>query len=221
MTAPLPTPPEWIPLAASLDAPQQESPPQDPPQQQRPTTTRPAPKRPALPPLIAKGASSSPAPARRPSQSAGIAEFVRDHVLRRFELYAATMTISFLGFAAGLVWADAGASLTFVTAVVGMGAIQLSIQWAVRERERRLRSQAVVEIREMLRDRVLNQLAVMRVRAAVEGQGPGLNDVLNDINDAVDQVHRMIDDLSEAELDTWRLTYANAVDHISLSPPEA
>jgi hypothetical protein len=131
------------------------------------------------------------------------------------------MTISFLGFAAGLVWADAGASLTFVTAVVGMGAIQLSIQWAVRERERRLRSQAVVEIREMLRDRVLNQLAVMRVRAAVEGQGPGLNDVLDDINDAVDQVHRMIDDLSEAELDTWRLTYANAVDHIGLSPPEA
>ena len=97
-----------------------------------------------------------------------------------------------------------------------MGAIQLSIQWAVRERERRLRSQAVVEIREMLRDRVLNQLAVVRVRAAVDGRATGLGTALDDINDAVDDIHRLIDDLSESELDTWRLTYANAADHIVL-----
>ena len=207
MIAPPPAPPEWTPLAITLHT---ETPPPIPPDpllDRGPTRLSGpdvAPTRPAL---------RQPRPAPR---SVGLAAFVRDHVLKRFELYAATMTISFLGFAAGLVWADAGASLTFVVAVVGMGAIQLSIQWAVRERERRLRSQAVVEIREMLRDRVLNQLAVVRVRAAVDGRAAGLGTALDDINDAVDDIHRLIDDLSEAELDTWRLTYANAANHIAL-----
>ncbi|PAP76056.1 hypothetical protein [Rubrivirga marina] len=161
MTAPPPALPEWTPLATS------------------PGTTDPTVPLSAPGPLLVKG-PRSPHEAAPLARSLRVSNdrtvlrrrlmYVRDHVLKRFELYAATMTIAFLGFASGLVWADAGASTTFVVAVVGMGAIQMSIQWAIQERERRLRAQAVAEIREMLRDRVLNQLAVVRIRTAGDPQ---------------------------------------------------
>lgn len=93
----------------------------------------------------------------------------------------------------------------------------MSIQWAIRERERRLRAQAVAEIREMLRDRVLNQLAVVRIRTAGDPQCTDLQeDALDDVDHALGHIKRMVDELSESQLDTWRMTYVNVADDIAV-----
>ncbi|MEM1117283.1 MAG: hypothetical protein AAF845_15945 [Bacteroidota bacterium] len=142
---------------------------------------------------------------------------LRAHLLKRFELYVALMAGGFVGLVMALVWADASAPVSIGTTAVSMGLILGSIQWADRERQRNLRAQAIAEIREMLTDQVLNQLAAVKMWMAEAPDPEALSLILEETNESLDRVADMISGLSEAKLNTWRLTYANVADHITYS----
>lgn len=144
---------------------------------------------------------------------------LKSHLLRRFELYVAVLTLGFVGMSGALLTMRAPAVVVFAATTLGMALITGTIQWADRERQKRLRAQAIDEIREMLMDQVLNQLAAMRMWMA-EGDDPeALEIMFHETSESIDRVATMINGLSEAQLDTWRLTYANVADSVIF--PEA
>lgn len=131
---------------------------------------------------------------------------VASHCLRFFEAYLVAYAVGlFLGVVLAI---DAGASPALAAALTfaGMATAQGGIQWADRHRTRVLRSRAVAEIREMLRDRVLNSLATAELWATEDSVS--LERRVAEIRSALHDVVGMIDGLTEAELDTWRLVYA-------------
>ena len=141
----------------------------------------------------------------------------RTHVLRRFELYVAGMAVAFVAGCVALVQARAPAGAAILATVVGMAPILAAIQWADRERQRRLRAQAIAEIREMLSDQVLNQLAAVRIWMTENPDPDTLALILSETDASISRVTDMINGLSEEQLDTWRLSYANVADHITFS----
>ena len=142
---------------------------------------------------------------------------LRAHLLKRFELYLAAMALAFVAMALALVQAEASAGVAVLAAVVGLTPMLAAIQWADRERQRRLRARAIAEIREMLADQVLNQLAAVRMWMAQETDPETLALTLSETDASIDRVSEMINGLSEEQLDTWRLTYANVADHVAFS----
>ncbi len=125
------------------------------------------------------------------------------------------MAILFLGVAGWLMWLDVSAAVAMLAAVVGMGAIQTAVQWADRAREKSLRARAIFDIREMLRDQVLNQLAAMKMWVS-ENPDPEMVEILfAEVDEAIDDLASLIDRLTEEQLNTWKLTYANAADHVA------
>ena len=139
---------------------------------------------------------------------------VRTHLLKRFELYIAAMAAAFASVSAVVILAEPPAVVVYAVAVFGVSAVISAIQWAGRERERRLRAQAIAEIREMLTDQVLNQLAAMKLWMAEDPDPEALGLIFEETDASIDRVAEMINGLSEEQLDTWRLTYANAMDHV-------
>ena len=142
---------------------------------------------------------------------------VARHVLKRFELYLALVATVFVGVVYWMFQAHTDTGVTVAVTVVGMGLIQAAIQWADGERSALLRQRQIHEIREMLRDQVLNQLSAVKMWVA-EPPDPATADLLvEEVNASVDSIALLIDQLSEDQLDTWKLTYANAADHISMT----
>lgn len=139
------------------------------------------------------------------------------HLLKRFELYVAGMAVAFVGLCVALVYADVESSAAILLTVAGLAPILAAIQWADRERQRHLRAQAIGEIREMLSDQVLNQLAAVRMWMAEDIDPESLELILNETDASIDRVTELINGLSEEQLDTWRLTYANVADHVTFS----
>ena len=127
------------------------------------------------------------------------------------------MALAFVGVSVGLIEAGASAGVAVIATVVGLTPIWASIQWADRERQRRLRAQAIAETREMLTDQVLNQLAALRMWMAEDPDPETLALVLRETDASIDRVADMITGLSEEQLDTWRLAYANVADHVAFS----
>ena len=143
---------------------------------------------------------------------------LRAHLLKRFELYIALMAVAFVSAAVVVILAEPPALVVFTVAVFGISAILSAIQWADRERQKRLRAQAIHEIREMLTDQVLNQLAAMKMWMAEDPDPEALGIIFEETDASIDRVAEMINGLSEEQLDTWRLTYANVADHILEAP---
>ena len=139
---------------------------------------------------------------------------LRSHVLRRFELYLAAATTLLVGAVVGMVLEDVAAVRTGAVAVVGTLSLQVAIHWADRERQRRLRAKAIHDIREMLQDRVLNQLASIKVWLSMTSDSSALRDLFDDVDTSIDEVATMVSDLSEEQLDTWQLHYANSEAHL-------
>ena len=138
----------------------------------------------------------------------------RRHLLRRLEYYVLGWTLAFMVVALSMIWAEVTAAVAFLTTVVGMGAVLGTIQWADRVRERTLRARAIHEIREMLRDQVLNQLAAMKMWVADNPDPATVDALFREVDEAIDEVAGMIDRLTEEQLNTWKLTYANASNHV-------
>ncbi len=142
---------------------------------------------------------------------------IRTHLLKRVELYVLGLTLAFVSVAAAMVWVDVPAAAAVLATVIGMGLIQGAIQWADRAREKTLRRKAIFEIREMLRDQVLNQLAAMKMWVAENPDPETVAVLFNEVDEAIDDLARLIDRLSEEQLNTWKLTYANASDHVAFT----
>ncbi len=124
------------------------------------------------------------------------------------------MAVALVCVAGWLMWLDVSAAVAMLASVVGMGAIQAAVQWADRAREKSLRARAIFEIREMLRDQVLNQLAA--VKMCLSNPDPGMVEILfSEVDDAIDEIAGLVDRLTEEQLNTWKLTYANAADHVA------
>ncbi len=125
------------------------------------------------------------------------------------------MAVAFVCVAGWLMWLDVSAAIAMLASVVGMGTIQAAVQWADRAREKSLRERAIFEIREMLRDQVLNQLAAMKMCVS-ENPDPGMIEILfSEVDGAIDEIAGLVDRLTEEQLNTWKLTYANAADHVA------
>ena len=144
---------------------------------------------------------------------------LRAHLLKRFEVYIAAMSVAYVSTAVAVILAEPPALVAFAVAVFGISAILSAVQWADRERQKRLRAQAIHEIREMLTDQVLNQLAAMKMWMAEDPDPEALGIIFEETDASIDRVAEMINGLSEEQLDTWRLTYANVADHILAAPP--
>jgi hypothetical protein len=98
-------------------------------------------------------------------------------------------------------------------AFAGMLSLQVAIQWADRERQRRLRAKAIHDIREMLQDRILNQLTSIKVWISMTSDAGPMQGLFDDVDTSIDEVADMVADLSEEQLDTWQLRYANSDAH--------
>ncbi|WP_412069433.1 hypothetical protein [Rubrivirga sp. IMCC43871] len=135
------------------------------------------------------------------------------HVLLRFELYLAGATLVLFGAVTALVLVGAPPMLTGGLACASLLTLQIAIQSVDRERQRRLRAKAIHDIREMLQDRVLNQLAAIKMCALSTAGDPRLTAIVDDVDRTIDEVAEMVSGLSEEQLNTWQLRYANSDAH--------
>lgn len=120
------------------------------------------------------------------------------HLLKRFELYLAVVAAVFVWGVYLLFAHDADTGITVAATVIGMGLIQSAIQWADRERSARLRQRQIHEIREMLRDQVLNQLATIKVWLAEKPDGESVTRLFEEIDTSIDEIATAIDQLYQA-----------------------
>jgi uncharacterized protein HemX len=97
---------------------------------------------------------------------------------------------------------------------IGVGLLHGAIFWIVRRRQRRMRNEAIAEIREMLTDRVKNQLAVIDMYLPDDGEEAQLaQQELDGVHNSVDQIAEQVDAISEESLREWKTHYAEAVDN--------
>lgn len=142
-----------------------------------------------------------------------MATTLRSHVLRRFEIYLAASTALFLIVVISMFLSGIDVIYTGALAFAGMLSLQVAIQWADRERQRRLRAKAIHDIREMLQDRILNQLTSIKVWISMTSDAEPMQGLFDDVDSSIDEVADMVADLSEEQLDTWQLRYANSEAH--------
>ena len=139
------------------------------------------------------------------------------HVVRYFEVYLLLFVLAVMAVVAVVVESGASPWAVVAATACAMAAVQLAIQWADRRRQRVLRARAVAEIREMLRDKVLNGLATMEMWATEDSLS--CEQRTAELRASIEEVAEMINGLSEEQLNTWKLIYASSPD--LAMPPEA
>lgn len=107
------------------------------------------------------------------------------------------------------VWAVAAVTATMV------GVLHGGIFWVVRARQRRLRSRAIWEIREMLEDRVRNQLAVVQMYLPTGPEAAAFQFELEGIRESVDTISTLVTTLDEQALEAWKGQYAEALEQVA------
>ena len=105
-------------------------------------------------------------------------------------------------------WQVAALTATFV------GVFHGGIFWTVRRKQRRVRSRAIWEIREMLEDVVKNQLAVIGMYLPSAKENPQLAIELEGIKESIESISQLVDSLSEESVDQWKTRYKEAVETI-------
>lgn len=103
-------------------------------------------------------------------------------------------------------------TIAAITAV-GVGVIHGVIFWLVRERQRAVRRSTLNETERMLRDVVINQLAIIRISVDLHHDGrqePRL--ALQRVEQAIGTIKSALTDLSEESLVRWRARYNHNAD---------
>lgn len=133
-------------------------------------------------------------------------------VLRHLEL---VFTVAGLGVIFGVTaffhpddtspWTVAAITATAV------GVIHGALFWLVRRRQRLLRRRTLLETERMLRDVVLNQVAVIRMAVDLQNQpNPGDSRLaLQRIEDAITVINATLTDVSEESLIRWQSRYTH------------
>ena len=102
----------------------------------------------------------------------------------------------------------------FIVAWVALiiGPLHGVIFFAVRNRQRRVRTEAISEISSMLRDVINNQLTVVRIYA-----GSDDDTLRNHSDEAIRNMSRIVNTLSEESLTSWQKRYKDTFKNLSVS----
>lgn len=103
------------------------------------------------------------------------------------------------------VWRIAAGTALAVSVIHGV------IFWVVRKRPRAMRERAIAEIREMLADRVKNQLAVIAMSLPMTQDREAYAFAVEGIGASVDSISSMVGSLSQKSLKSWKRHYREAV----------
>ena len=137
-------------------------------------------------------------------------------VLQRFlnnvELWLSSAGVVVVYLASSL-FAPEGANVWRIAAgtALAVSVIHGVIFWVVRKRQRAMRERALAEIREMLADRVKNQLAVIAMSLPMTQDREAYAFAVEGINTSVDSISSMVDSLSQESLKSWKRHYREAV----------
>jgi len=97
--------------------------------------------------------------------------------------------------------------VTAITATL-VGVIHGIIFWLIRRRQRLVRNEAISEVREMLKDIVNNNLAVIALSSQLYGSDAHKAQVsIEQTKKAVENISRALDTVSEESLRRWRSKY--------------
>lgn len=142
---------------------------------------------------------------------------MRKHFIDNIELYLSAAGVLVVLLSTALVQPGT-TDVWFVAAVTALAVSVLHgvIFWVVRRRQRLIRESSIHDIREMLRDRVKNQLAVAKMWLPEEGRAE-YEVHFDGIAEAIEAIDRQVDGLSEEALRAWKLDYANAQEHYAFA----
>lgn len=141
-------------------------------------------------------------------------------LLRHIELWLSAAGVLVVWVAAALIAPDAGS----VWKVAALAALAVSllhgiIFWIVRRRQQRVREHAITEIREMMADRVKNQLAVIGMYAPLTQEREAFEMALGGINASITEIAAVVDSLSSESLVDWKQHYRAAIKNGALPAP--
>ncbi len=101
--------------------------------------------------------------------------------------------------------------------VLAVGAPNALLIVYFRRHHRLVREAAIAEVREMMADRVKNQLAVIGMYAPLTQEQGGSALAIDGINASMTEISRVVDGLSSESLGSWKAHYQNALDNGALS----
>lgn len=135
-----------------------------------------------------------------------------DRFLKNIELWLSFAGLLVVWAAAAVVSPD-GTDVWRIAALAALGVSVLhgAIFWTVRRRQRVVRERAIEEIREMMADRVKNQLAVIGLYLPMAQDREAFAMAVDGINDSITQVTHIVDGLSNESLTSWKGHYREAV----------
>lgn len=132
--------------------------------------------------------------------------------LRHLELFLTAAGLLVIFGVTALVH-PSGTSPWTVAAVtaIAVGVIHGVLFWLVRQRQRQVRQAALAEAQRMLRDVVINQLAVIRLGLDLHGTSLNTNrTAIARLDEAVAAINLALHDVSEESLARWRAKYEPA-----------
>lgn len=89
----------------------------------------------------------------------------------------------------------------------------------VRRRQRAVRLRTIDELREMMADRVKNQLAVIAMYLPMTQDREMLEMTLGGIHESIDEITRAVDSLNDESLSSWKTHYRGAIASTSAPLP--
>lgn len=110
--------------------------------------------------------------------------------------------VPMLFFGDSVIWWEVAA----ITAIF-VGVFHGFIFWIVRRKQRRIRQEAIEEIRKMLKDKVNNQLSVISLSAS----GLSVEQIKN-LSDSINQISYLIGTLSDESITDWRRKYSETLE---------
>jgi uncharacterized ion transporter superfamily protein YfcC len=99
-------------------------------------------------------------------------------------------------------WQVASITATFVGVIHGI------IFWLIRRRQRLVRNETISEVREMLRDIINNNLAVIALSSQLYGvDARKAKTAIEQTERAIENISKALDTISEESLRSWRSKY--------------
>lgn len=128
-------------------------------------------------------------------------------LLQNMELHLTAVGLLVI-LASGLISQNMSTDAWRVTAITAtaVGIIHGIIFWLVRRRQRQVRLLAIHSVKNMLKDVVNNQLAVLRLANDLNEENPHTSNA-KQVDESIDQIKQAIESLSQESLRTWQERY--------------